>query len=97
MKTYHVLQATLTLTTCTLSALAISTSANASTVVTFDDLTGDNLLVPDGYGGIRWDNNWIYSVSSKIHTLLSQFRTESMGTMTSGMVQAAFHSTLHHP
>ncbi|MEH2002023.1 MAG: PEP-CTERM sorting domain-containing protein [Nostoc sp.] len=60
MKTYHVLQATLTLATCTLSALAISTSANASTVVTFDDLTGDNLLVPDGYGGIQWDNNWIY-------------------------------------
>ncbi|MEI1373049.1 PEP-CTERM sorting domain-containing protein [Nostoc sp. UHCC 0926] len=60
MKTYHVLQATLTLATCALSALAISTSANASTVVTFDDLKGDNLLVPDGYGGIQWDNNWIY-------------------------------------
>ncbi|MEH2157525.1 MAG: PEP-CTERM sorting domain-containing protein [Nostoc sp.] len=60
MKTYHVLQATLTLATCTLSALVISTSANASTVVTFDDLKGDNLLVPDGYGGIRWDNNWTY-------------------------------------
>lgn len=60
MNTCHVLRATLTLATCTLSALAISTSANASTIVTFDDLTGDNFLVPDGYGGIQWDNNWIY-------------------------------------
>ncbi|MEH2065635.1 MAG: PEP-CTERM sorting domain-containing protein [Nostoc sp.] len=66
MKTYHVFRATLTLLTCTLSAVAISTNANASTVVTFDDLTSNNLptdnnlLVPDGYGGIQWDNNWIY-------------------------------------
>ncbi|MFS0513514.1 PEP-CTERM sorting domain-containing protein [Nostoc sp. UIC 10607] len=60
MNTHHILRATLTLATCSLSALAISPSANAFTVVTFDDLTGDNFLVPDGYGGIQWDNNWIY-------------------------------------
>lgn len=32
----------------------------AQVVVDFDDLVGDNILVPDGYGGINWDSNWIY-------------------------------------
>jgi hypothetical protein len=29
-------------------------------VVTFDDLVGDNMLVPDGYGGITWNDQWTY-------------------------------------
>jgi hypothetical protein len=29
------------------------------TVVNFDDLTGQS-LVPNGYGGIQWGNNWSY-------------------------------------
>jgi len=60
MKTNHLFQATFTVFAGTLSALAISTSANASpVVVTFDDLVGQD-LVPDGYGGIKWDSNFVY-------------------------------------
>lgn len=29
-------------------------------VVTFDDLRGDNLDVPAGYGGIDWLNGWTH-------------------------------------
>lgn len=60
MKTHHVFRATFTVFAGTLSALAISTSANASpVVVTFDDLVGQG-IVPDGYGGIIWDSNFEY-------------------------------------
>jgi hypothetical protein len=62
MKTHHLFQASFTLFAGTLSALAISTTANASPVivtVTFDDLVGQG-IVPDGYGGITWDSNFEY-------------------------------------
>jgi hypothetical protein len=62
MKTHHLFQASFTLFAGTVSALAISTNANASPVVvtvTFDDLIGSD-IVPDGYGSIRWDSNFEY-------------------------------------
>ncbi|BAT56209.1 hypothetical protein NOS3756_52120 [Nostoc sp. NIES-3756] len=60
MKTHHVFMATFTVFAGTLSALVISTSANASAVVvSFDDLVGQT-TVPDGYGGILWDSNFEY-------------------------------------
>lgn len=62
MKTHHLFQASFTLFAGTVSALAISTTANASPVVvtvTFDDLVGQG-IVPDGYGGINWDSNFEY-------------------------------------
>ena len=44
-----------------LFVLLVALVANAgTTVVNFDDLQGDNLPVPQGYGGINWNNNWIY-------------------------------------
>ena len=41
-----------------LVCLSFVNSAGA-TVVTFDDLSGTD-LVPDGYGGINWGGNWTY-------------------------------------
>ena len=43
-----------------ISLAAAGTAQAAQVVVDFDDLVGDNILVPDGYGGINWDSNWIY-------------------------------------
>ncbi len=49
--------------TC-LSGLPVAQAAALTTVVNFDDLPGDNagvdVPVPDGYGGIKWDNQWNY-------------------------------------
>jgi hypothetical protein len=45
------------------AATLISWSAAASpvaTVVTFDDLIGDDLVVPEGYGGITWGGQWTH-------------------------------------
>lgn len=39
--------------------LAFAGAADA-TVVTFDDLAGNDLAVPDGYGGISWNGQWAY-------------------------------------
>jgi hypothetical protein len=39
-------------------ALGVATSSEA-VVVHFDDLVGE-AAVPDGYGGITWDENWFY-------------------------------------
>jgi PEP-CTERM motif len=38
---------------------AMSASADPTTVVTFDSLTGIG-LVPDGYGGINWNGSWTH-------------------------------------
>jgi hypothetical protein len=44
-----------------LALLAATLAATASAaVVTFDDLPGENVAVPDGYGGINWGGNWTY-------------------------------------
>jgi hypothetical protein len=32
----------------------------SATVITFDDLPGDNLPVPDGYGNVTWYGQWTY-------------------------------------
>ncbi len=39
--------------------LLLGTLAHAS-VITFDDLQGDNLPVPDGYAGVTWYGQWTY-------------------------------------
>jgi len=39
--------------------LAFAGAAHA-TVVTFDDLVGSDLSVPDGYAGITWNGQWVY-------------------------------------
>jgi hypothetical protein len=41
-------------------AATFSTGQAHAVVVTFDDLSGNGDLVPDNYGGIRWDSNWSY-------------------------------------
>jgi hypothetical protein len=44
-----------------LFVLLVAVVASAGTVdVNFDDLPGDGLLVPQGYGGIDWNSNWTY-------------------------------------
>lgn len=40
--------------------LTFATTAGA-TVVTFDDLSGHDGVVPDGYGGITWNGQWSYT------------------------------------
>jgi len=41
--------------------LLLGVAANAvATVINFDDLQGDNLPVPDGYGGVTWYGQWTY-------------------------------------
>jgi hypothetical protein len=41
------------------TTLAVAGSAASATVVNFDDLTGGGTLA-NGYGGIDWNNNWLY-------------------------------------
>ena len=42
-------------------AVTVSIAMTASaTIVNFDDLVGDDLPVPDGYGGINWNGRWSY-------------------------------------
>jgi hypothetical protein len=44
-----------------LFVLVVSMAAyGQQVVVNFDDLPGNNQLVPQGYGGIDWNNNWTY-------------------------------------
>lgn len=40
-------------------ALLAATPAAATTILNFDDL-GDSGVVPDGYGGITWNDNFVY-------------------------------------
>jgi len=41
--------------------LFFALAANASQmIINFDDLQGDNLPVPDGYGNVTWYNQWTY-------------------------------------
>lgn len=40
------------------AALAFSATRAEATVVNFDDILTNSLLVPDGYGGIDWGGDW---------------------------------------
>lgn len=41
--------------------MMLTLAANLSaTIINFDDLKGDNILVPDGYGGVTWFGEWTY-------------------------------------
>jgi hypothetical protein len=47
----------LTLLLVLVAGLAMNAGA---TIINFDDLVGDNLPVPDGYGGVTWYGEWTY-------------------------------------
>jgi hypothetical protein len=46
-----------TLLAAALLIVGLSSSANAATIVNFDDIVG-NVVVADGYGGINWGGVW---------------------------------------
>ena len=57
---------------CVALALSAGIAAANPIVVTFDNLSGDNLPVPEGYGGINWLNGWKhYGFSQEPYTARS--------------------------
>jgi hypothetical protein len=43
-----------------LSTMATVAESADNIFVNYDNLPGENMPVPQGYGGINWNNNWIY-------------------------------------